>query len=115
MKKSKIKNWKIGFGAVSVLCVFVYAWLYLRFPIYSERTVTNTIEQNIPVGTSQVQVVKFLNTLKKQDVYFEAGKSGVGAYFPETMFYMRGWRCVAASFTFKHGKMSSYEVKRVSI
>src|SRR4028119_2448125 len=115
MKTSKVGYAKVGFGVALILIVSTYAWLHLRFPVYSERQVTNTIEQNIPVGTSQVQVVKFLNTLKKQDVYFEAGKSGVGAYFPETMFYMRGWRCVAASFTFKNGKMSSYEVKRVSI
>ena len=106
---------KISSAVALVLVICTYAYLRLHFPVYSERGVTNTIESNIPTGTSQVQVVKFLNTLKKQGVYYEVGKGEVAAYFPETMFYMRGWRCVAAFLTFKNGKLSNYEVKRVSI
>ena len=106
---------KIVFGLVFSLLALALTWSCWRFPVYNERQVENTIERNIPTGTSQPQVVKFLNTLKKQDVYYEASSGGAVAYFPETMFSMRGWRCVAVAFTFKNGKMSDYEIKRVSI
>jgi hypothetical protein len=115
MRTSKVGYVKVGFVIALVVFVSTYAWLHMRFPVYNERQVTNTIERNIPIGTSRVQIVKFLNTLKKQDVYYEVSNTEVGAYFPETMLYFRGWRCVAAYFRFKNGKMAGYEVRRVSI
>ena len=117
MKTSKVSYAKVVFVVVLVLFVSVYAWLHLRFPVYNEGQVTNAIQRNIPVGTSQVQVIKFLSTLKKQDVYYEGTNTStdVAVYFPETMLVMRGWRCVLAQLTFKNGKLIGYVVKRVSI
>lgn len=108
---------KVGLGITVVLFTIVDAWFHSRFPVYNKRQVTSAIEHNIPIGTNQVQAIDFLGTLKKQGVYYEGTKtsSDVAAYFPETMFYMRGWRCILAQFTFKKGKLASYEVRRVSI
>jgi hypothetical protein len=110
-----MKTAKVGFGVVLAVFMLVAAGLYSRFPVYNERKVTNIIERNIPAGTSQTQVIKFLNTLKSNDVVYEKGGGRVAAYFPDTIISMRGWSYVAVYFTFKNGKMSDYKMKRVSI
>lgn len=106
---------KLSFGLVLSLAIVVSVFLHWRYPVYNEQQVRIAIERNIPIGTSQRQVIQFLDTLKPQDVYYEADDSGAAAYFPETMFYFRGWRCVAAEFNFKNGKLIDYQIRRVSI
>jgi hypothetical protein len=115
MKQSIPGYTKIGIGITLLLFACVYIWLYLCFPVYDERQVKQTIERNIPIGTSQKKVIVFLNTLKTNDVYYEADDFRIAAYFPETIFYMRGWRCIEVTFRFESGKVKSYTMKRVSI
>jgi len=108
------KQTKLTCGVVLTLVVSVYTWLSLRLPVYDEQMVTSTIERNIPTGTSQVQVAKFLDTLKWKDVvYGTHGKDGV-AFFPTTR-YMRGWWYIKVYFTFKNGRMTQYKMQRIKI
>ena len=109
-----MKPAKVICGVALALLVFISTWLYLRFPVYTEYKVTQTIQHNIPLGTSQVQVEKFLDALTWKDVEYETRNTEVMARFPSSLV-MRGWWFIEVTFTFKNGKMVTYEMKPIKI
>jgi hypothetical protein len=101
-------------GVILALLMLASMWLYVRFPVYNEENATALVERNIPVGTSQMQVSEFLDSLKEKDVIYSAQGQEIVAYFPSSI-WMRGWWHIGVYLQFKNGKLASYRTRPIKI
>ena len=113
MKKKKLD---FGYACLLALLAFFPAWIYFRFPVYNEQKITRIVERNIPIGTSQTDTIKFLNSFKSKGVIGEKFDGVFLAYFPDDfpgVFF--GTSYIVVYFQFKNDKLNTFKMERINM